>query len=42
MVGYDSDDDTTFFLVYALWCKTVRKVPDELIHKAMLKHLADK
>lgn len=39
--GYDSDDSTTFFLIYALWCKTVRKAPDEMIKKAMLKHCAE-
>lgn len=37
---YDSDDDMTFFLTYALWCKTVRKCDDEKIKKAMLKHMA--
>lgn len=41
MVGYDSKDDVTFFLVYALWLKSVRNAPDEMINKAMLRHCAD-
>lgn len=39
IVYYDSKDDVTFFLVYALWCKVYRNAEDSLIHKAMLEHV---
>lgn len=39
---YDADkDEMTFGLVYMLWAKTVRKVSDERLAKAM-KKFADK
>lgn len=39
-VFYDDDiDSTTFFLVYALWSKTVRKMGDKRIARGMERFL---
>ena len=40
LLCYDGKDDMAFFLVYALWMKTVRRADDKHIVKAMLKHCA--
>lgn len=34
-VFYDSKDDLLFNLVYALWCKAIRRVKDEKLYKAL-------
>lgn len=36
-VMYEEKDHSTFFLVYALWCKHYRGLTDEKLYKAMLK-----
>ena len=36
-VMYEEKDQATFFLVYAIWCKQYRGLPDEKLYKAMLK-----
>lgn len=36
-VFYSSEDRLAFNLVYALWCKTVRNIEDELLYSALTK-----
>ena len=37
-INYAVEDEMKFFLVYALWLKTVRKISDESIKRAMLRY----
>ena len=39
-INYAVEDEMKFFLVYALWLKTVRKIDDESIKRAMLRYCA--
>lgn len=39
-VAYMETDDTKFFLTYALFAATYRGFTDDMINKAMAKHLA--
>lgn len=36
-VFYDSKDSLSFNLAYALWCKTIRNVDDEMIYESLTK-----
>ena len=39
IVMYNGEDDTKFFLAYALFIRTYRNATDEMIDEAMKKHL---
>ena len=39
-VMYNEEDDTKFFLTYALFCQTFRGLESEQLKKAMLRHAA--
>jgi hypothetical protein len=36
-VFYESENSVTFNLVYAVWCKCVRRIDDETIYNALEK-----